>query len=156
MKGKKVLSIRTSYPQYSKDVGDMEYKEYNELLSNFFKFLLDSLIEGKELKFPSGLGSMKISGKKLEIKFNEKGEIEKINIDWPKTKKLWKECEECKKNNKKIYLLNEHSDGIRYRFLWSKHKAIFRTKRCYVFKAAKSARKKLFTSIINGGQYEIR
>lgn len=80
-------------------------QEFNQL---FAEYLLQT---GEREKLPYGLGSFAVSKKKTIkiIKDNVNG-VEHIGlpIDWKRSKEL----------GKKIYLMNNHSDGFRAKWKW--------------------------------------
>lgn len=113
-------NIRESYKIYKKDCDDpVDIKEYIKLNLKFFKFLMSKVFEGHEVTLPGKMGTLSIKGKKEELKFRKDGSPI-LPINYAATKELWKRCPECEKKKQKVYHTNEHSDGVSYRFFWSK------------------------------------
>ena len=107
---------------YKKDFGSDEvYKYYKnnvieelqvdkqlfrKIFDEFNKLIIDAiLINSEEIKFPYRLGTLRV--KKSKMKYDDKN---KLKIDWAASRK----------SKKKIYHLNDHTGGYKYRFYWSK------------------------------------
>ena len=73
--------------------------EFNKLISE------EILINSEEIRFPYRLGTLRI--KKSKMKYDDKN---KLKIDWAASRKL----------GKRIYHLNDHTGGYKYRFYWTK------------------------------------
>ena len=83
----------------------LERRDFCKVISLLNMKAMDRVIERAEtLKFPSRMGEIRIIGKELDIS-KEKS----LSIDWKKSNEL----------KKKVYLLNDDTDNIRYRFVWN-------------------------------------
>ena len=60
-----------------------------------------------------------------------------------------------KENAKKVYYFNEHSDGVRFRFMWSRTAMLMRNKFLYTYVPNRKSKHKLFEKIINGKEYQL-
>ena len=79
---------------------------YRKICDEFNKLLVDEiLISSEEIRLPYRLGTIRI--KKSKMKYDDKN---KLKIDWAASKKL----------GKRIYHLNDHTGGYKYRFYWTK------------------------------------
>lgn len=87
------------------------------------------MFEGFDVRLGAArtLGTIGIRGKFVEPRViiitdestgEEKEEIRGVSIDWKNTRELWKSDPEAGIRGDKIYHLNEHSNGIRYRICW--------------------------------------
>lgn len=107
MRESKSYTIINFYKQYVKDYNnDIDYKLFKNILEDYNKELRDSLLLfSEELVLPYGLGSLSI------VKYKPKSLSPKsLSIDY-KTSKLV---------GKRVYHLNEHTGGYKYRLYWSK------------------------------------
>lgn len=90
------------------------------ILMSFFDKLIHSMIyENVDFTFPYRLGNLSIKKKKQVIRLTPEGKLDtsKLRVDMKATYELRKENPGT---DKKIYHLNEHTDGYYYRYLWSK------------------------------------
>jgi len=156
-KGKVLESIQTAHKNYFKK---SEFKrkltksEYLKLLNGFNDFVIDCILKGETVYLPGKLGAVQIVGKKRNIKVTEKG-ISGLSVDWVETKKLWQSCEECKEQQKKIYNFNEHSDGVGYRFMWSRTAVTVVNKYFYTYCPNRNSKRELAKRIREGTEYLI-
>lgn len=98
-------------------VYDISYELYRKIIIDYFSYLRDELIEnGKKVKLPNRLGSIQI------VKH------------WPKywdSRSLRIDYQASKKENKLVYLLNEHSNFYKYRCYWDKGDMLVKNKTKY-------------------------
>ena len=79
---------------------------YQTICDEFNKLIIDEiLINSEEIRLPYRLGTIRI--KKSKMKYEDKN---KLKIDWAASKKL----------GKRIYHLNDHTGGYKYKFYWTK------------------------------------
>lgn len=132
-------TIKDSYKEYSSEYPNskLDISVYKKVCVTFFKEVLNHLIDGYEIRLPL-LGVMKVIKKKRD--FN------KLQPDWKRTKELWSEDPEAKKNKKLVYHLNEHTKGYYYRFYWKKGKV--KNISVYSFLPVRSAQKALSVAIV--------
>ena len=104
---KQSYTISDIFEEYHKIDKDMPYVRFKRILGQFNTNLRHLLLEGSEgFKMPYRLGYLQI------VKYKPKTYTDKsLSVDYKTSKEL----------NKKIYHLNEHSDGYKYRFYWSKN-----------------------------------
>lgn len=82
------------------------YNTFAAVIKDLSAEIMDKiLLESKEVKFKSNLGYLRVKKRKMRFK-----NTENLRIDWAATKKV----------GKKVYHLNEHRDGYRYKFHWTK------------------------------------
>lgn len=106
-------TFKEMYDHYYKGLVDGEnsplyvtYDMYVKICSDYYKAVMDLILEdGLTYKIPHGLGTIKVAKRKVRL-----STARRIPIDWQATFKY----------NKKVYCLNEHSNGFRYFFYWSK------------------------------------
>lgn len=149
-------NISNTYNFYSRKTDKpVQKSSYLKLIREYNKFLMDHVLDGHEVVFPHGLGSLQVSGKKIEIKFTPEGRPLNLPPDWRLTKKLWDSNEEAKKNKQLVYHSNPHTNGIRYKFIWFKDRYKIENKMIFSLKVSKIARNKLAERIIAGKEYKV-
>lgn len=157
-KQKKLETFRTAYLNYKKihhyTTRKLSLERYLKLMNGFAEFLIDCVLNGERVYLPENLGVVEIIGKKLQPKVIDNG-IEGLTVNWGATHKLWKECESCKEKQQKVYLFNEHSDGIRYRFIWSRISMLLHSKFIYTYVPNRRSKKLLFNKVHSGKEYLI-
>ena len=85
---------------------DIDYLTYKRILECMCKVILNHVLNSSEgFKMPYGLGMIQI------------GKYQPKNYD---SKSLSVDYKASKEYNKRIYHLNEHSDGYKFRLYWSK------------------------------------
>lgn len=153
-KGKQLESFNTAYVEYKKQ-GKLDLQTFISLNNAFAKFMMNLILEGEILQLPSKLGIFQVIGKKIKISVNDDGSINGATVNWGETNKLWETCEKCKNKNQLVYHFNEHSEGIRYRFVWSRNNMHMMNKNCYTFVPARRNKKLLYEKVIEGKEYQL-
>lgn len=127
---------------------------YKKIVDKYLQHFTDLVISGKAVRIPGKMGSLTVVGKKVKPRIDkETGEIVGLSPDWAKTLKLWNEKPEARKKGEKIYFLNEHSDYIRYKFLWSKRNIYCEHKNYYSLQMCWAAKRTLASEIKKGKEY---
>src|SRR5688572_20196462 len=126
------INLRDSYKHYEKYAEQpVDVKTYIKIALGFIKFLMLKVFEGKDVKLPSELGILGIRGRKQKPRFDDNGNIVGLPPDWVGTKKYWEENPEARKQQKILYLFNEHTAGVRYKMVWFKKGFKFVNKSVY-------------------------
>jgi hypothetical protein len=120
-------TIKDSYMPLGTKFEDSSYninlKQHNKILKDFHKIVFKKICEDSmTYKLPCKLGAHSVVKYKDELFLDKEGNVitKYLAVDYVKTKLLWKEDEEARLNKVKVYNLNEHSNGYRYRFFWEK------------------------------------
>lgn len=101
-----IKDIYKFYKQSTVKGLQVDYKVFRDICDEFNKAIIDEiLINSEDVKLPVRLGRLRI--KKTKMNFTDKN---KLRIDWKKSKEL----------KKRIYHMNEHTGGYKYRFFWKK------------------------------------
>lgn len=122
--------FRAAHPQI-----DLTFDKWKEIIYAFNYAFRDHLLEtGDRSKLPWGLGGFSVTKKKSR-KFITHGGKEYISlpIDWVKSRKM----------GKRIYHLNTHTDGYRYKWYWYIGDARFYQSDIWVFKPSRCSSRKL-------------
>ena len=110
---------------------DLSYEKYNKFINLNNWMSVEYVLEtGYKVRLPFGFGDLSINKKKLN-KFKEFEGKKYINlrIDWQKTKK----------EGKRIYHTNEHSDGFNHKWVWFPQSALMHLNKLYVFSPCRYA-----------------
>ena len=152
---KKFYNTRDSYVVY-KNMSDnpINISEYVQIINHFMKFLITKLLTTGEINIPERLGRLSIFGKKVNVRI-EDGEIKGLAPDWVKTKQLWDSDEEAKNNKQLVYHFNEETNGIRYKFSWSKNRVLVSNKTLYNLRMTRSNKRELSKLVREGKEYLI-
>ena len=153
-KGKKLETFITAYKNYRKNNKTVSRKEYLDIVNGFAEFLMDCILNAETVYLPEKLGVIQVIGKKLQPKVTDDG-IQGLSINWGATVKLWKTCEPCKDKQQKVYYFNEHSDGIRYRFMWSRTAMLMTNKYLYTYVPNRKSKYKLHEKVNEGKEYQL-
>lgn len=147
------MNILDTYEMYKENVSKerrFSKMEYYKVVKKFLMYMSDKLIDIGILKLPKNLGVLQIMGDDIKIRIDKKTGKMKGAIDWNSTKKLWEECEECKRNRQLVFFTND-SEGFKiYKVMWFNKTNNLINKRLYRFKASTSLKKKLTKRIKSG------
>ena len=153
---KKFFNTRDSYVVYKNmSVNPINISEYVQIINQFMKFLILKLLSTGEIILPERLGRLSIFGKKVNVRI-EDGEIKGLAPDWVKTKQLWDSDEEAKNNKQLVYHFNEETNGIRYKFFWSKNRVLVSNKTLYNLRMTRSNKRELSKLVREGKEYLIK
>ena len=118
---------------------DIDYSLYKRILDEMCVIILEHILNASEgFKMPYGLGVIQV------CKYRPKNlSSESLSVDYKASSEL----------GKKIYHLNEHSDGYKYRLYWSKAKRTFPDRYKYELKFVRQNKRKLAQLIFNKTDY---
>lgn len=114
---------------------DIPYNTYRKVVTEYFQHLRQELLySSKEVRLPYRLGSIQV------VKHRPKHyDGRSLRIDY----------QETKKQNKLIYLVNEHSDFYKYRLYWKKYDVIIPNKTKYQLTLTRANKRELAQIIKN-------
>ena len=141
------------YKSISKE--PLEVSRYIEITNLFMKFLSNKLLEKGSIIIPERLGNLSIIGKKIKVRIEE-GKIKGLAPDWVKTKELWEEDSQAKLEKQLVYHFNENTNGIRYKYSWSKNRVLVTNKTLYNLKMTRENKRTLSKLVSEGKEYLIR
>ena len=152
---KKFFNTRDSYVVYKNmSANPINISQYVQITNHFMKFLITKLFTTGEINIPERLGKLSIFGKKVNVRI-EDGEIKGLAPDWVKTKQLWDSDAEAKENKQLVYHFNEETNGIRYKFSWSKNRVLVSNKTLYNLRMTRSNKRELSKLVREGKEYLI-
>lgn len=140
-KNKKSYTIADIYKLYIKENNDVDilYSRFKRILDEINKSILECLQDRSDgFKMPLGLGYLRI------VKYKPKRLDDKsLSIDY-------KASEEY---GKRIYHLNEHSNGYKYRLYWTKLPRTFPDRYKYQVQFVRTNKRRLAKLIFNKQDY---
>lgn len=107
MNDRKSYTIKDFYKYYIDENKDgVDYKTYRNIVEDYYSIMLDELLNNsEELKLPYKLGTVRI------IKYKPKTYTSaSLSVNYKLSNEL----------GYKVYHLNEHSNGYKYRLFWHK------------------------------------
>ena len=124
---------------YNKMPIEVDYELYKRVLDEMCKVILEHVFNRSEgFKMPYGLGMIQV-GKYKPKNYDDKS----LSVDYKASKEY----------NKRIYHLNEHSDGYKYRLYWSKIPRTFPDRYRYQLCLVRDNKRKLAQLIFNKQDY---
>ena len=136
MKSKNSITFRDMYKSLPADV---PYSVYKRILQSMCEIILDKVLNSSDgFKMPYGLGFIQI-GKYKPKTYTDKS----LSVDFKASKEF----------GKKIYHLNEHSDGYKFRLHWSKIPQTFPDRYKYQLSLVRVNKRKLAKLIFNNHDY---
>ena len=137
-------TVKEIYSFYAAELGTnklyyVDQTEYCSIIYEFYRIIMDAIIrENVEFKMPYGIGELRIH--KTKIKLNR---LNILAVDWVNTVE----------NGKYIYHLNEHTNGYKYFFHWSKKRK--KIKNLFYYKLVMTREnKRLLAKLIKTGKYD--
>lgn len=117
---------------------EVDYGLYKRILEEMCKVILEYVLDGSEgFKMPFGLGFIQIG------KYKQKTTTDKLAVDYKASKEY----------GKRIYHLNEHSNGYKYRLYWSKIPRTFPDRYKYQLCLVRQNKRKLAQLIFDKHDY---
>ena len=136
MRSKQSLTFRDMYHTMPIEV---DYSLYKRILDEMCTIILEYVLERSEgFKMPYGLGFIQIGKYKPKTLTPDS-----LSVDYKASKEY----------DKKIYHLNEHSDGYKYRLYWSKIPRTFPDRYKYQLSLVRQNKRKLAQLIFNKHDY---
>lgn len=107
---------------------DWRTREICKEFGLFQEILHEIVVSGYIFDVPHGLGSIYVYKNKTKVYTNKKGNLVKLRpIDWIETKK----------QGKRVYYENRHSDEYVYKIKWDKSHKHFKNKSFYLFEPSR-------------------
>ena len=151
-------NVLNSYKNFRESGGSVTTtrKDFCKITNEFNKHIIGLVFEGHEVKLPERLGVISVKGKKIKTEFDEElGRISNQAIDFGETNKMWAKNPELKEKKQMVYHLNEHSDGVRYRFFWSRDRVLVENKLFYTMVFTRTNKRNLSQLIKKGKELYI-
>lgn len=134
-----VADFYISYINYinDNDLYFVDYKTFKDIVTTYFKYQSDQVLNSKCFKLPARLGDIQIVKNKPKT-FTK----QHLSIDFDETRKL----------GKTVYHLNEHSNYYKFRVYWCKNIMFVKNKSHYQFIFTRSNKRMLAHYIKNNKQ----
>ena len=155
------------YKHYTKvtagkrDMYDVSFSDFSKVLNKFNKDICSLILEDAyEFILPKRLGIIRIKKYKPKLKLDDEGNLKTkyLPVDWKATNELWATNEKAKDEKKRVYYLNNHSDGYRYLWYYSTYRSALPNKSLYRFIPTRSNKRNLASLIksddFKGDYYE--
>lgn len=132
------------YPFYLETIGNnklyyIDQEEYCNIIYDFYLSIVDIILkENACFKMPFGLGELSVVKTKIKL-----DRLNILSVDWVNTVD----------NGKYIYHLNEHTNGYKYFFHWSKKNKKIKNQYYYKLVMTRS-NKRLLAKLIKTGKYD--
>jgi len=140
------LKEYTKKPKLNKELFAKIAKDLNQEIVN-------TIIEKNfEYYMPCSTGVLSVKKIKVEPRIYKGKLVKNLSIDYKATRELWLTNPEAREAKKKIYNMNEHSNGYRYSFYWNKQGFTAIGKKVYMFKAVR-ANSRLITEKTNANPH---
>lgn len=138
-KNKHSYTISDIYRAYCQTNEEVPYVRYKRIIDSFNKVVKDEILERSQpFKMPYGLGMICI------VKYKPKTYTSKsLSVDYKSSKE----------EGKRIYHLNEHSNGYKYRLYWSKIPQTFPDRYKYQISLVRENKRHLAQLIFNKQDY---
>lgn len=150
------FNLRDSYSVYLKNSENpVDLKLYMLIVNDYMKFLSSKLLESGQISLPERLGNLEVVGKKSRIVI-EDGVIKGLAPDWVETKELWDRDPQAKASKQLAYHFNEDTNGVRYKFFWSKNRVLVANKTLYTLRMTRTNKRDLSSRIKQGKEYRIK
>lgn len=136
MRSKQSTTFRDMYRTMPIEV---DYSLYKRILDEMCKVILEYIFERSEgFKMPYGLGFIQIGKYRPKTMTGQS-----LSVDYKASKEY----------DKRIYHLNEHSDGYKYRLYWSKQPKTFPDRYKYQLNLVRQNKRRLAQLIFNKHDY---
>lgn len=147
--------MKDFYNYYKKNTENpISYADFTSLHQEINESIVTSVIEQNYIHtFPCKVGKLRIKKYKAKIKVHDDGTFEwkALKIDYQKTWKYWREKYPEKTdqeiltipNKARVYHMNQHTNGYRYKYVWDKSVAIFKGKSVVTFKPVRTVSRAL-------------
>jgi len=147
-----------SYGAYRETVKDPVGKaEFADLLNGYNRLIIEKVLDGDEVSFPMRMGTLRMQGRKQVIQdWGDGGRLRGIAPDWHRTNLLWKSDPVAAAEKRLIYHTNLHSDGVRYKYFWSKRHIPAEFKTLYAFRVTRDNKRLASSAIKEGRSYRSR
>jgi hypothetical protein len=119
----KVVSITGEKTKGSFQITETEYSTIlKDINDEIIKLII---LDNFEFKIPCGLGYLSMKQSKIQYLLDENGELDtkNLSVDYKATNELWKNNEKAKLEKKLLFYTNEHTNGYRMSYWWSKRGA---------------------------------
>jgi hypothetical protein len=134
------------------EAAQVSYSDYCKVLNKFNTDISTAIMESAyEFILPKRLGTVRIKKYKPKVRLDEEGKLltNNLAVDYKATNELWENNPEAKKAGKKVFHLNNHSDGYRYIWYYSTYRSNLPNKSLYRFIPTRTNKRELSKLIKN-------
>lgn len=136
---------------------NIKEKKYSDILKEINDTIIRIIIlENFEFKLPFQLGSLSLKQKTTKLKVDKEGNLDTKNlaVNYKETKELWKNDLEAREKRSLIFHMNEHTNGNKVQWWWSKKGAKTQGIKAYFFMPARQVKRKP-AQFLNDSDYKL-
>lgn len=145
--------INDVYKFYRKvSINPVNKKTFVLLWKEFADLTTTDIVNGRDFTMPFRIGVLGIRKKKIRIKLNPDGSIDKrcLRPDWKSTKELWERDKEAKERKQIVFHLNKHFGGFNCKWFWDKSTCCVPNQTAYSLVMSRENKRKLAKAIFTG------
>lgn len=137
---------KATYTRFCEENPDVNitFEEWEDITYMYSRLIRDYILNtGRIFKLPKGIGELTINKRKVKktiIDVNGKRVIT-LPVDWKKTKE----------KGKKIYLMNHHTEGYKFSWLWMNKTSQIKLAKIWRFEASRK-NSRLLASYLKSGK----
>jgi hypothetical protein len=151
-KSKTILDCYPLYKNKTEEEGERVARSvFRQINIQYIQFMMEKVMNGESIVFPHSLGTLGVVGRKQKMDVNKM--YNGLSPNWKQTKELWERDPQAKQIRKLIFNTNEHSSGIRYKFLWGKKNIPIPNKIFYSLRICREKKRRLWREIMGGREY---
>jgi hypothetical protein len=121
------------------EIYEIEYNDYVEIVTDFYKEMIDHvLLKNWKFVLPFNMGDVYVVKSKLNLR-----NLINRGLDWKVTIET----------GKRVYHLNEHSNGYKYFYHWDKTRSRLKKLYLYRFQLTRENKRRL-AKLIKSGEYD--
>lgn len=131
---------------YTSGSYDIKAKEYSNILKDINDSIMNIIVlENFEFSLPYRLGILSMKQKPVKFRLDKDGNLstKNLSVNYKATKDLWLSDSIAKEEKKLIFHTNEHTNGNRMSYWWSKKGAYVQGIKAYYFVACREAKRKV-------------
>jgi hypothetical protein len=150
------VNLRDSYRFYKNNSENpVDIRIYLYILSGFMQFIAKKILDGFYVELSGGksFGTLGIRGRKQKVLVDGEGNIKGAAVNWKATNELRASNPEAMANKEKIYFLNEHTNGYRYKVVWFQEGMKVTNKSLFYFKLSKPNKRRATALFKSGKEY---
>lgn len=131
-----------SYEQFCLFLYGSKHSKIKSESGLIFDLTHDMLYKATNIELGRRMGLIRVKKYKPKIKFYKDGNLNYkksgLSVDWKATKELWATNPEAKENKTRLFHLNKHSRGYKFKVIWDKYSSNLINRYYYKFKPVRS------------------
>jgi hypothetical protein len=132
----------------------ISYHDYVRISKKYNEFIIQKVLDGHIVTIPGSLGKLRVIGRRVRPHKTKNGRWSNIAPDMVWFRKQVEENPDFDRN-RMMYFTNEQTNGIRYKFVWSKKTIADSNKEMYTLRMTRKYKRQLSARIKSGKEYYI-